>query len=218
MPVIFYIDCFLPSEKVSLGLLRDLNAWYPSDQPYQVRPSDAAMATDLRRHLDNFLNDHGEGDILIIGGHGHPSLSGFWVADDPLRWMDVSLLLRGKMKPNTEFVFYSCDGGFPGIGHLLHGPGPSFVWGPRIKVRPEAMRHATRLILDAHLSGDATTQSKIALVDQAHAWARARYPQSSYDHEFLRVIWSEGEHGRYPNTPSPDHPEGDQIPLRNWRR
>jgi hypothetical protein len=173
-----------------------------------------ATPDDLRDHL--LALEKTTLQVLVVGGHGHASLRGFNVRDEPVRWHDLAHLLKGTLPPSCTFVFYSCDGGYPGIMHMFgRDSGPDFVFGPTIRVLSAAMTHATMEILNWKDAGGVDIQTAKTLVDRMHSWARTECVDP-YDHRFLRVMWSGGACARYPNEPGPDVPDGTDIPLRGW--
>ena len=222
MSTVFYIDCFSAQERPTIGLAGELTTWMPAltgpRAPWNLDDQVAATPNDLRRLLERFIDQHEEGDVLILGGHGHPSLQGFWVDDTPVRWHDVAFLLRGRMHRDTEFVFYSCNGGYPGISHVFgRDTGPNFVWGPRITVLVSAMRHATRRILESHSAAQCSQADKVAVVDAVNGWAQQALSGFPDHEQFLRVWWSERSGGRHPNAPSHERPDNSEIDLIGWR-
>lgn len=221
MSIVFYIDCFSPGERAGIGLEAELTRWLPAltgpRAPWRLDARVASSPDELRELLERFISLHNEGDVLILGGHGHGSRQGFWVDDTPVRWHDVSFLLRGRMRDETEFVFYSCNGGYPGISHVFgRDGGPSFVWGPRIEVLVTAMRHATRQILQSHSAGSCTRELKVDLVDAVNGWAQQTLADFPDHEQFLRVWWSERTGGRHPAGPSHEQPDGTEIALLGW--
>jgi hypothetical protein len=210
---IHYVSCFPPNDAAELPLRRELNLW--GDQNNQnLTVHEVTTPDELKTHL--LALDKTSLNVLIVGGHGHGSLMGFNVWENPVRWHDLAHLLRGKLPNACTFVFYSCDGGYPGIMHIFgRETGPDLVFGPRIKVMAEAMTHATIEILKWKGTGGGDTTAAKTLIDRLHNWARGQY-LDEYDHDFLRVMWSEGQNARYPDQPGPDKPNGTSIPLREW--
>lgn len=215
---IFYIDCLPTAQATSHGAGHLLPGWCASltspGGTVQQEIHRACSPPELQAALQLFLDTHSSGDVLIIAAHGHGSLEGIVVDATPVRWHDVASLLHGRMREQTEFIFYSCNGGYPGIAHIFcPGSGPTFVWGPRITVGVGAMRHATEEILNAHAAGRNTQTDKVAVVDTLHGWARTVLQGRGHD-EFIRVWWS--AQNRYPTTPSGEVPTGPAIPLLGW--
>jgi hypothetical protein len=212
---VHYVSCFLANDPADTPPFRDsLRKW---TQQNQVHFSDASItkANDLRSHLLQVSLD--ELDVLIIGAHGDPSLWGFVVGHDKVRWQDLAFLLRGRLPGSCTFVFYSCNGGYPGISHVFgRDSGPDFVFGPRIAVLRAAMENATLVILRWKLEGGGPLDSARQLVDDVNRQAKARFFSDPKHHEFLRVMWCEGPGCRYPNTPGPELPSGPKIELRGW--
>lgn len=211
---VHYLSCFSPSDSAEQPLISALGAW--RDASGALPTSDAAatpqelQAKLLALPFDNL-------DVLIIGGHGHPSLQGFWVTETPLRWHDLAFLLRGKLKASCSFVFYSCNGGYPGVMHLFgRQSGPDFVFGPRIKVFAGAMTHATISILDWKKNGGGNHHAAKALVDKINNWAKSQSANYPDHHEFLRVMWCEGSNCRHPDVPGGEKPSGSGIDLLEW--
>jgi len=210
---IHYVNCFSPRDNSENELRAVLDRWSPKDG---IHLTEATMGTpeDLRDHLI-VLNKEAL-DVLLIGGHGHKSLRGFLVRDDPVRWQDLAFLLRGTLSETCSFIFYSCNGGYPGLSHMFgRESGPDFVFGPYIRVNADAMAHAVQEILAWKLNGGGDVMSARSLVDTVNEWARATY-FSSYDQKFLRVTWSERPGCRHPNEPGLDKPSGPDIKLRCW--
>lgn len=174
----------------------------------------AATVDELKERLEALL-DSDCPDVLIIGGHGHKSLSGFWVHEEAVRWHDLAFLLRARLPATTTFVFYSCNGGYPGIAHIFgRTGGPDYVFGPTITVLAEAMTHATEQILAWKRAPDASVIAVKRLIDDLVLWAQGKYPDKT-EHSFIRVIWDEG-HGRYPDVSGPENPKGELITLLGW--
>lgn len=210
---VHYVSCFNSNDKAEQPLRYALESWTSADGE---RPTVHEVATpdELKKHLLEI--DKTALDVLIIGGHGHKSLWGFKVRKEPVSWHDLAHLLRGHLPTSCSFIFYSCNGGYPGIMHIFgRETGPDYVFGPRIKVLAEAMTHATIGILKWKDSGGGDVSSAKELIDNLHKWATENYPKD-YDHEFLRVMWSESAHARYPDKPGPDKPDGTKIEHRGW--
>jgi hypothetical protein len=211
---VHYVSCFTPGDHAEVPLLAALKKWEAKDKS---TPQLAAVLTppDLKLHLESL--DTTNLDVLIIGGHGHPSLSGFWVDATPLRWHDLAFVLRGRLPRSCSFVFYSCDGGYPGVMHIFgRDSGPDFVFGPRISVYARAMTHATIEILNWKDGEANDTVAARGLVDKINAWAAVQYPLDPDHHRFLRVMWCEGANCRHPDDPGGETPSGSVIPLLGW--
>jgi hypothetical protein len=206
---VYYVGCF---EDGADGSLLDALEQWRRDPDRDVTVQTATTAEELKGHLEALP----EFDVVMVGGHGHESLSGFWVHDETVRWQDLAFLLRGRLPAKTTFVFYSCDGGYPGIMHIFgREGGPDYVFGPFITVRAPAMTHAAMEIIGWKERGAGDAVAARGLVDTINAWAKGKY-SDTYDQNFLRVMWTEGSRGRYPEKPGPDKPQGDVIPLRSW--
>jgi hypothetical protein len=212
---IHYISSFLANDPADTPPVRDsLRKW--SDQNrVEFTDAEVTRADSIRVHLLEIPLD--EVDVIIIGGHGHPSLWGFVVGNDDVRWHDLAFLLRGKLSRGCTFIFYSCNGGYPGISHIFRrDSGPDFVFGPRIAVYRDAMLNATLQMLNWKLQGGGDVNSARRFVDQVNQWAKEEYPNDAEHHEFLRVMWGEGPRCRHPDKPGPDLPDGPKIELRRW--
>jgi hypothetical protein len=215
-----YVGCFKKGDGVEKPLLKMLGTW--AKPPQHVLTQEVASdGEDLKARLLALLGTECP-DVLIIGAHGHDSLMGFIVQSDPVAWFDLALLLRGRLAKNCTFVFYSCNGAYPGIAHVFgRTGGPDFVFGPRVQAIDDAMTYATQMILKWKEAGAVNLTSARKLVDDVHKWAAKTYPNSNYkgiakyDHSFLRVIWNEGT-GRYPANPGPDKPDYTKIKIRGW--
>lgn len=208
MIVVRYISCFKPGDAGEEPLLKLLNSW-GEIQGRLVDVSCVATPDELKDHLLTIQNP----DILVVGGHGHGSLEGFLVRDEPVRWHDLAFLLCGKLPPKCTFVFYSCNGGYPGIAHIFgRTGGPDFVFGPTIQVEGEAMAYATEQILDWKEAGG-NKNSAQELVDRVNSWSEFTYLHAC-DQNFLRV-WDENRR-RHPAAPRTSRPSGASIPNRKW--
>jgi hypothetical protein len=154
-------------------------------------------------------------DVLIVGCHGHDSLTGFCIAYEPVRWHELASALRNSLPASCSFIFYSCNGGYPGIAHVLYGSGgPDFLFGPYIHVDADAMKYAIRQIVDWKRRGSSTPEEACGLVDGINEWAKTMY-RRKYDQSFLRVQWTDGKRTfRHPNGPGPDTPSLPLIPLK----
>jgi hypothetical protein len=132
-------------------------------------------------------------DILIIGAHGHSSLTGFCIGDEPTRWHELASNLEGRLPASCSFIFYLCNGGYPGIAHVFDGAsGPDFVFGPYIAVDADAMKYAVRRIVDWKRKFLGTPEQACELIDDVNKWAKEMYSDSPYDQSFLRVQWRGG--------------------------
>lgn len=213
---IHYVSCFAPNDPAELPLRTELLQW---ELRNDVELSIVVIqhAEGLREHLISLVRK--ALDVLIIGGHGHSSLSGFLAGEDPIRWHDVAVLLRGTLAKNCSFIFYSCNGGYPGMAPMFApNSGPDFAFGPYIKAEGDAMTHATKEILTWKLNGGGDPSDAIALIDIVNRWARATYI-APYDQSFLRVTWQQGQKIlRYPTKPSSDRFTKPLIKLRGWGR
>lgn len=211
---VHYVSCFTPSDHAEQPLLSALRTWRDkSDQPaQQVQVADPGA---LKQHLEAMSK--AALDVLILGGHGHPSMEGFWVRGTPLRWHDLAFLLRGALPRSCTFVFYSCNGGYPGIMHIFgRDSGPDYVFGPRISVYARAMTHATMEILKWKEAGGGDSSKARVFVDTINTWAATEYSHDPDHQQFLRVIWCEGSNCRHPDKPSAEIPNGSSIPLLGW--
>ena len=154
-------------------------------------------------------------DVLIVGCHGHESLTGFLIADEPVRWHELASALKNSLRVSCSFIFYSCNGGYPGIAHVFYGSGgPDFLFGPYIRVDADAMKYAVRQIVDWKRRTSGTVEEACDLVDAINEWAETMY-RRKYDRSFLRVQWTDGKRTfRHPNGPGPDKPTLPLIPLK----
>lgn len=209
-----YVNCFVPGDSAEKPLSNLIASWSGSNIA-NVSHASVQDPNALKQHLEGLALE--DLKVLIIGGHGDASLTGFWVQNDPLRWHDLAFLLRGRLSKDCSFVFYSCNGGYPGIMHLFgRNSGPDFVFGPRISVFPSAMTHAVDEILKWKDQGSCTQQSSIQLVDGVNSWAGGQYPNDPDHQQFLRVMWCEGSNCRHPDIPGEETPVGPTIPLLGW--
>jgi hypothetical protein len=209
-----YVSCFHDGDPAEPRLTTALAAWPTGRAGRTLTQEKATDGEDLRTRITTLFEAH-EVDVLIVGGHGHDSLSGFWVRDDPVRWHDLAFLLRQKVRRPCTFVFYSCNGGYPGSTYALGGAsGIDFIFGARIYVYDVAITHATMSILDWREAGQVDPGTAKALVDAENRWGAATYPGTEHD-LFLRVMWGEPTE-RHPATPNPQRPYGPLIPLRGW--
>lgn len=209
-----YVGCFKDGDRAEIPLTAALDGWPNADR--HLSRERATNGDQLREKLVARLTGDELPDVLIIGGHGHASLSGFWVQDDAVRWHDLAFLLKTEVKQPCTFVFYSCNGGYPGLMHSLGRPtGIDYAFGPRIEVFANAMTRATMDILNWKERGGGNVADAQALVDNLNAWGAQTYADHSHD-LFLRVMWAEGPAGRHPNDPNRQVPYGPVIPLRGW--
>lgn len=210
-----YLSCFPENDVVEEPLnelIRDLTA-----TDVDVRVATIPTPDALRDFL--LHEDFCDCDILILGAHGHDSKTGFCVREQEVRWHDLAALLKDALPTTCTFIFYSCNGGYPGIGHAFSkSSGPDFIFGPYIRVLPDAMTHAVRAVIEAKRSGMKTSGEARRLVESINRWAAETYFKK-YDRSFLRVLWKSGHKiSRYPNKPSRDQPTKTPIKLRGWKR
>ncbi len=213
----FYVSCFHDNDPAEGSLNRALAGW-PGVGRVLVQER-ATDGEDLRTKLMTGLTPRDRIDALIVGGHGHASLSGLWVRDDPVRWHDLAFLLREQVRYTCTFIFYSCNGGYPGIMHALgRADGIDFAFGPRVSAYAGALAHATMSVLTWKEAGGVDAAGARALVDQENAWGAATYPAPANEpHDrFFRVMWGEGPNARHPDEPNGQVPYGPLIPLRGW--
>ena len=137
---IAYVSCFEPDDPAEAPLKRDFKK-LTSNKGIDLSSAIAQDAESLWVCFESLRLKRL--DVLIIGGHGHGSLSGFTVGSEPVRWHELARRLEGRLPKSSTLIFYSCNGGFPGIGHIFsEGAGPDCVFGPYIRVDPNAMAHA----------------------------------------------------------------------------
>ena len=210
-----YLSCF-PEKDVAEEPLTELIRNLPATD-VDVRVTTIPTADTLRDFL--LHEDFCDCDIFILGAHGDDSKTGFCVREQEVRWHDLAALLKDALPKTCTFIFYSCNGGYPGIGHAFSkSSGPDFIFGPYIRVLPDAMTHAVKAIIDAKRSGIKTPAEAIHLVESINRWAAETY-FAKYDRSLLRVLWKFGRRiCRYPNTPSRDQPKKAPIKLRGWNR
>lgn len=210
-----YLSSF-PEKDVAEGPLNELIRDLPATD-VDVRVTTIPTADALRDFL--LHEDFSDCDILILGAHGHDSKTGFGVREQEVRWHDLAALLKDALPRTCTFIFYSCNGGYPGIGHALkQSSGPDLIFGPYIEVLPDAMTYAVGAIIDAKRSDIKTPDEASHLVNSINRWAAETY-FAKYDRSFLRVLWKCGRRiCRYPNTPSRDQPRKSSIKLRGWKR
>ncbi len=127
---VLYLRCFREDDVVEeplKELIRDLTA-----ADFDVRVATIPTADALREFL---LRENFDGcDILILGAHGHDSKTGFCVREQEIRWHDLAALFEDALPRTCTFIFYSCNCGYPGIGHAFSkSSGPDFIFGPYIK-------------------------------------------------------------------------------------
>jgi hypothetical protein len=210
-----YLSCFPEKDLVEEPLNELIQDLIATDVHVQVAtiPTPDALRDFLLRE------DFGDCDILILGAHGHESKTGFCIREQEVRWHDLAALLKDALPKTCTFIFYSCNGGYPGIGHAFNkSSGPDFIFGPYIRVLPDAMTHAVKAIIDAKRSGIKTPDEGRQMVESINRWAAETY-FAKYDRSFLRVLWKCGRRiCRYPNTPSRDQPKKAPIKLRGWKR
>jgi hypothetical protein len=210
---IHYVGYFKTNDKAEQPLL-DYFADLESEQGTYLeitRNQDAErFATQL---LSLTLDDV---DILIVGAHGHGSLTGFYVGDEPTRWHELASKLKGRLPASCSFIFYSCNGGYSGIAHIFDGAsGPDFAFGPYIRVDADAMKYAVRRIVEWKRKFLHTPKQACELVDEVNQWAKEMYPNRPYNQSFLRVHWRDGHKNlRHPKEPGPDKPTLPLIPLK----
>mgnify|MGYP003406554121 CR=1 FL=1 len=211
---VHYLSCFTPQDDAETPLLRALGTWKSKSGSAPLQ-SVATDPEDLASQLDALALS--SLDVLLIGGHGHDSRSGFWVNEMPLRWHDLAFRLRGKLPKSCSFIFYSCNGGYPGIAHVFgRESGPDFVFGRSISVYADAMTYAVMHILAWKDAGHCDAIQARVLVDSINAWATKQYPLENDHHQFLRVTWCEGSRSRYPDQPGGEAPSENRIRLRGW--
>lgn len=98
-----YVNCFKPNDRAEPPLAAVLAQW-EANRIGSIKRSVAANADELRKQFEEPQDGT---DVLILGGHGHASLSGFWVGAEAVRWHDLAFLLRGALPDNCTFIFYS---------------------------------------------------------------------------------------------------------------
>lgn len=209
-----YLSCFPENDVVEESLnelIRDLAA-----TDVDVRVATIPTADALRDFL--LHEDFSDCDILVLGAHGHDSKTGFCVREQEVRWHDLAEILKGTLPKPCTFIFYSCNGGYPGIGHAFsNSGGPDFILGPFIRLLPDAMTQAVKAIIDSKGSGIKTPDDASRLVDSINRRAAETY-FAKYDRSFLRVLWKCGRRiCRHPNAPSRDQPKKAPIKLRGWK-
>lgn len=210
---IYYISFFRDNDKAEQPL-KDYLADLQSGGGTNLVIKGVRDALDLGTQLSSLKFD--DVDILIIGGHGHNSLTGCYIGDEPVRWHELASSLKGRLPITCSFIFYSCNGGYPGIAHVLYGAsGPNFIFGPSNHVDSDAMKYAVRQIVDWRRKCLGTPDQARDLVDAVNEWAKSMYPDRPYDQSFLRVQWREGHTTlRHPIKRGPDRPKLPPIPLK----
>ncbi len=207
-----YIDCFNIGDPAAAFLSNGLTAWGAHSR--SITTQDAIDANHLRARIYNLCQGSQIPDVLIIGAHGHQSLSGFLVRNDSVRWHDLASLIAAQINFPRALIFYSCNGGYPGISHALTGQnGLELVFGPRITVAAKAMTKATLDILEWKQNGARCVDRAKTLVTRINAWGAS---WSRTHGKFLRVMWGQGAGTRYPDDPHNQRPIGGVIPLRGW--
>jgi hypothetical protein len=209
---IAYVSCFKQDDPAEAPLTSDLEN-LASDEGIDIASAIAQDADSLWACFESLpLKTL---DVLIIGGHGHGSLSGFIVGNEPVRWHGLARRLSGRLPESCTLIFYSCNGAFLGIGHIFSkGAGPDYVFGPYIGVDPDAMAYAARAIIAWKKAAGGAPDAACKLVNKVNKWARRRY-QDRYDQSFLRVPWYEHPYTRrHPTKPSSDKFDQPLIPLK----
>src|SRR5437588_11494292 len=103
---IHYVSCFPRNDQAELPLRTEMLQW-ESRSDIELANAVTQHAESFREHLISLINK--PVDVLIVGGHGHNSLSGFLIGNDPVRWHDFAALLRGTLPKTCSFIFYSCN-------------------------------------------------------------------------------------------------------------
>ncbi len=209
---ILYISFFRENDGAEQPL-KDYLADLQSEPETELAVSEIRDSSNWRPALQSLSFENL--DILIIGCHGHNSLTGFCIGDEPVRWHELASALRSRLAASCSFIFYSCNGGYPGIAHVFYGyGGPDFLFGPYIHVDADAMKYSVRQIVDWKRLGCSTPEEACSLVDTVNDWARTMYPRK-YDQSFLRVQWTDGKKTfRHPNGPGIDKPSLPPIALK----
>jgi hypothetical protein len=209
---IHYISFFRENDRAEQPL-KDYLADLQNEADTEIAISEIRDVSNWKAALQSL--DLGRLDILIIGCHGHNSLTGFRIADEPVRWHELASALKNSLPVSCSFIFYSCNGGYPGIAHVFYGSGgPDFLFGPYIHVDADAMKYAVRQIVDWKRRCSSTPEEACGLVDALNDWAKTMYPRK-YDQSFLRVQWTDGKKTfRHPNGPGLDKPSLPPISLK----
>jgi hypothetical protein len=209
---IHYVSFFHEDDRAEQPL-KDYLADLQSGAETQLAISEIKDGLDWKPALQSL--NLGELDILIVGCHGHDSLTGFFIGDEPVRWHELASALKNSLSSSCSFIFYSCNGGYPGIAHMFYGSGgPDFIFGTYIHVDADAMKYAVRQVVDWKRRGGSTPQEACDLVDAVNEWAKTMYPHT-YDHNFLRVQWTDGRKTfSHPNKPGLDKPRLPPISLK----
>jgi hypothetical protein len=212
---VLYLSCFPENDVVEEPLKELIRGLTAVD--FDVRVATIPTANALRDFL--LREDFGDCDIFILGAHGHRSRTGFYVREEEVRWHDLAALLKDALPKTCTFIFYSCNGGYPGIGHAFgKSRGSDFIFAPYIEVLPDAMTYAVKAVIDSKRSGMKTSEDARQLVKRINRWAAETY-FGKYDRSFLRVLWKSGHRiSRYPNTRSSDRPTKAAIKIRGWKR
>jgi hypothetical protein len=210
---IHYISFFLENDEAEQPL-KDYLTDLQNEADTELAISEIREVSNWKPALQSLNLD--ELDILIVGCHGHGSLTGFYIADEPVRWHELASALKNSLPVSCSFIFYSCNGGYSGIAHVFYGAGgPDFLFGPYVRVDADAMKYAVRQIVDWKRGGSCTHEEACGLVDTVNEWAKTMY-RRKYDQSFLRVQWTDGKRTfRHPNGPGPDKPSLPLIPLKS---
>ncbi len=208
-----YVSFFREGDRAE-GPLEDYLADLQSESDTHLTISAVRTSSNWHQDLRSLLL--AELDILIVGCHGHDSRTGFYIGDQPVRWHELASVLKDCLPRSCSFIFYSCNGGYPGIGHMFYGAGgPDYIFGPYIEVDADAMKYAARQIARwKREGGTSTPEGACALVDEVNDWSKSMYSHK-YDQSFLRVQWTDGRKThRHPDEPGPDKPKSPLIPLK----
>jgi hypothetical protein len=210
---VHYLGCFRPMDRAEARLLKSFGALRALG--CDVLTSSVESAGQLRVHILN--QNFSDCNVFVLGGHGHPSLSGFFVHDEEVRWHDLAHTLKGRLPQSSTFIFYSCYGAFPGIGHAFSkDAGPKFIFGPNTSVKSSVMTRAVTRLIESRLGGEMNVTEVCRQVDALNTSAKFSFFKS-HNQSFIRVLWKEGRQiRRYPNIPSADRPRGPIIPSRGW--
>jgi hypothetical protein len=210
---IHYVSFFRENDQAERPL-RDYLADLQNEAETELMISEVNDASKWKPELLSLKFD--ELDILIIGCHGHNSLTGFCISDEPVRWHELASALKNSLPASCSLIFYSCNGGYLGMAHVFYGSGgPDFLFGPYIHVDSDAMKYAVRQIVDWKRRGPSTPEQACCLVSAVNEWARSMYPRKKYDQSFLRVQWREAHKTfRHPTESGPDKPTLPPISLK----